>query len=120
MRRRVGPPEGYARFEGGRHKEAYWTSKTLRAVVRDLLLFEIEHGREHAFWSRERLAKLDVEGTPMSRGKGTDTRDVREAKKERKARTVAAAEQRHLRSELLGVVGNVSRNEPTTNALPMS
>jgi len=61
MRRRVGPPEGYARFEGGRHKEAYWTSKTLRTVVRDLLLFEVEHGREHAFWSREKLAKLEGE-----------------------------------------------------------
>ena len=63
MRRRVGPPEGYARFEGGRHKEAYWTSKTLRAVVRALLLFEIENGRQHAFWSREKLAKLGVEAS---------------------------------------------------------
>lgn len=64
MRRRVGPPDGYALFEGGRQKEAYWTSKRLRKVVRDLLLFELEHGRGHAYWSREKILKLGVEEGP--------------------------------------------------------
>lgn len=45
-------------------KEAYWTSKRLRDVVRDLLLFEIQHGREHEYWSRPKLAKLEAWGTP--------------------------------------------------------
>lgn len=61
MRRRVGPPDGYTHVEGGRHKEAYWTSKRLRTVVCDL---EIKHGREQPFWSREKLAKLEAKATP--------------------------------------------------------
>lgn len=61
MRRRVGPPDGYALFEGSSHRQAYWTSKRLRMVVRDLLLFEVEHGREEGNWTRAKLAKLGVE-----------------------------------------------------------
>lgn len=56
----------------------------------------------------------------MSRGKGTDPRAVREAKKEKRARTVAAAERRHLRSELLGVVGDVGSLVPREVSLPLA
>jgi len=56
----------------------------------------------------------------VSRGKGTDPQALREAKKERKARTVAAAEQRHLRSELLGVVGDVGSLVPREVSLPLA
>jgi len=48
----------------------------------------------------------------MSRGKGTDARALREAKRERKARTVAAAERAHLCSELLGVLGDIGSLVP--------
>lgn len=56
----------------------------------------------------------------MSRGKGTDSRALREAKREKKARTIEAAERRHLRSELLGVVGDVGSLVPREVSLPLA
>ena len=56
----------------------------------------------------------------MSRGKGTDTQALRQAKREKKAKATAAAEQRHLRSELLGVVGDVGSLVPREVSLPLA
>lgn len=56
----------------------------------------------------------------MSRGKGTDARALREAKRERQTRTLAAAEQRHLRSELLGVVWDATKASLRADASPRS
>ena len=64
MRRRVGPPDGYALFEGGRHKEAYWTSERLRVAVRDLLIFETRQGRYDLYRARKTLARLGVDFEP--------------------------------------------------------
>lgn len=64
MRRRVGPPDGYTHVEEGRHKVAYWTSGRLRAVIRALLVFEYDHGREHPTVVRERLSLLDAQEAP--------------------------------------------------------
>jgi len=64
MRRRVGPPDGHRVFEGGMHKEAYWTSARLRDAVRDLLLFETRQGRHDPYRAQRKLARLGVDFTP--------------------------------------------------------
>jgi hypothetical protein len=56
----------------------------------------------------------------MSRGKAADPRALCKAKREKKARTIAAAEQRHLRSELLGIVGDVGSLVPREVSLPLA
>jgi len=64
MRRRVGPPDGHRIFEGGAHKQAYWTSARLREAVRDLLLFETQQGRHDPYRAQRKLARLSVDFTP--------------------------------------------------------